>query len=106
MFGSSGVRLPLCARGHVFLFENLDRHGLAVEITLQFVAAQQSQLTQLLLGLDTFRHRIELKLVRQIDDDRDQRAVKLRFYFCDRAQLKKERTIPVRLPNSSSSHTW
>src|ERR1700724_2975598 len=65
---------PLCARRerHIFLLENLDGYGLAKEITLHFVAAQQSELTQLLLCLDTLRYRIELKFVRQINDDRDQ----------------------------------
>ncbi len=37
---------PLCACGerHVFLLETLDGHGHAEEITLHFVATQQSEL--------------------------------------------------------------
>src|SRR5258708_37338194 len=55
-------RTPLRNPGgrQIFLFETLDGHGLAKEITLHFVAAQRTELTQLLLCLDTFRYGIEL----------------------------------------------
>src|ERR1700728_1688266 len=58
--------------GQITLFEDLDRHRLAIEIALHFIATQQSELAQLFLALNALGHDVELQRVRQIDDGRDQ----------------------------------
>src|ERR1039458_234977 len=67
------LRVDVSGSGQISLFEDLDRHGLAKKIALHFIAVQQSELAQLFLGLNAFRHYLELQRMRQVDDDRDQR---------------------------------
>jgi len=68
MRGSAAKACCAYARRDYILFENLDRHGLPKRY-LAFRRSPASVTDALLLCLDTFRYRIELEFVRQIDDD-------------------------------------